>query len=142
MKWMKSANNSVRFSVVPSIAMAEAPHVASMQRYLDAFSAGDVSGVLALFADGARVYSPSQTEAKSPQDFFPPVLARSTGTVFAMKATFVGTAPGSAAVHFDYRKPMADGSVRVFDCVDIFTFDSAGKIVDMRILFDTKNLQP
>lgn len=117
-------------------------HKTAMLAYLDAFNAGDLDSVLSLFSADARVFSPTQAEPKSPRDFYPPLLERSKGTVFTAKALFAGESPDSAAVLFDYAKPMPDGSVGTFDCVDVFAFDGAGKITEMKIVFDTKKLAP
>lgn len=115
-------------------------HKTAMLAYLDAFNAGDLDGVLSLFSPDARVFSPTQAEPKSPRDFYPALLERSKGTVFTAKALFAGEAPDRSAVLFDYAKPMPDGAVRIFDCVDMFVFDAAGKIREMKIVFDTKKL--
>lgn len=112
----------------------------AMTGYIAAFNAGDLDGLLSLFTDAARIYSPTQPEPKTPGDFFPALLQRSKGTVFELKAMFFGDTPQSAAMLFDYKKMMDDGSVKIFDCVDVFHFDEAGKIEDMRIVFDTKKL--
>lgn len=115
-------------------------HKTAMVGYLDAFNAGDLNGILSLFAANAKVYSPTQPEPKNPNDFYPALLERSKGTVFTLKAAFAGEAPNSAAILFDYAKPMPDGSTRHFDCVDVFAFDPSGKIEEMTIIFDTKKL--
>jgi hypothetical protein len=121
--------------------MAEfARHKAAMLRYLEAFSAGDLAGLLELFAPGARVHSPTQDGPRAPQDFYPSLLERARGSVFTCRHAFAGEKPGFAAVLFDYRKPLPGGGTHVFDCVDIFSFDAAGKISELWIIFDTKNL--
>lgn len=115
-------------------------HKTAMLRYLVNFSSGDLAGVLALFAENALVHSPTQDKPKMPQDFYPALLERTKGTVFTAKSFFAGEQPDTAAVLFDYRKPFPGGGVHVFDCVDIFAFDAAGKIKELWIIFDTKNL--
>ena len=117
-----------------------ATHRETMVQYLDAFTAGNLNAILALFAEGALVHSPTQEKPKQPQDFYPALLERAKGTVFRLKSAFAGEKPGTAAVLFDYRKPIHGGGMHVFDCVDIFAFDAAGKIKEMWIIFDTKNL--
>ena len=117
-----------------------AQHKKAMTDYLDAFNKGDLATLLALFAADAKIYSPTQDDAKTPGEFYPGLLARSKGTVFTLKSCFAGEKPDEAAVLFDYAKQMPDGSIKHFDCVDIFTFDQNGKIAQMRIIFDTKKL--
>lgn len=115
-------------------------HKSAMLRYLEAFTKGDLQGILALFAENAFVHSPTQEKPKPPQEFYSALLERAKGTVFTVKSVFSGEAPNRAAVLFDYRKPLSGGGMHVFDCVDIFDFDADGKIKEMWIIFDTKNL--
>ncbi|MEZ0226063.1 MAG: nuclear transport factor 2 family protein [Alphaproteobacteria bacterium] len=116
------------------------PHKKAMYRYLDAFSSGDLAGVLELFAEDAVVHSPTQDKPKKPQDFYPALLERTKGAVFAPKHAFAGERHGMAAVLFDYRKPFPGGGMHGFDCVDVFSFDDQDKIKELWIVFDTKNL--
>lgn len=116
-------------------------HKKAIAEYLDAFCAGSMESLLSWFSEDALVHSPTQASGSMrPADFYPPVLERSHGVKFTIRAFYAGERPDIAAALLDYRKPMPDGSIRVFDCVDIFTFDSAGKISDLRIVFDTKKL--
>ncbi len=111
-----------------------------MTAYLDAFNAGDLNAILALFAPDALIYSPTQPQPKKPQEFYPGLLERSKGTRFTLKATFTGDQPHQAAVLFDYHKKLPDGGTKTFDCVDIFSFNNEGKVIEMHIIFDTKQL--
>ena len=112
-------------------------HKAAMQRYLDAVSAADLEAIYALFAPDALVHSPTQGRPLTPQTFYPGLLARAKGTVFIAKSFFQAENPDRAAVLFDYRKPFTSGGMNVFDCVDIFDFDDAGKITEICIILDT-----
>jgi ketosteroid isomerase-like protein len=118
------------------------PYKNVIAAYLDAFCAHSMDGILACFSADAAVHSPTQDAPKTPAAFYPPVLARSQGVKFTIRDFFAGETPEAAAALLSYHKPMPDGSVRVFDCVDIFTFDRAGRIRDLRIVFDTKKLVP
>ena len=116
-------------------------HKKTITGYLDAFCAGSMDDLLLHFSADARIHSPTQAGGSMhPADFYPPVLERSHGVKFTIRAFYAGEQPDVVAALLDYRKPMPDGTIRVFDCVDIFTFDSAGKINDLRIVFDTKKL--
>jgi ketosteroid isomerase-like protein len=115
-------------------------HKQVMLDYLAAFTEGDLGVILQLFAPEAWVYSPTQDQPRRPIDFYPALLERSKGTVFTPKTCFAGDQPGTAAILFDYHKKMPDGSIRPFDCVDLFAFDAQGKIRELRIIFDTKKL--
>ncbi|HEY8192242.1 MAG TPA: nuclear transport factor 2 family protein [Alphaproteobacteria bacterium] len=119
--------------------MIRPEHKKAMTDYLDAFTRGDLNGVLSLFNENAVVISPT-AGAKKPSEFYPILLERSKGTTFKMKMAFAGETPDTAAILFDYNKALPDGGTKTFDCVDIFTFDAAGKITEMKIIFDTKNL--
>ena len=111
----------------------------AMNDYLDAFTRGDLNGVLSLFNDNAVVISPT-AGAKSPKDFYPALMERSKGTTFKLKLAFDGETPNTAAILFDYNKALPGGGTKTFDCVDIFKFDADGKIAEMKIIFDTRNL--
>ena len=113
---------------------------AVIQSYLHAFTAGDLAGVLSLFAENALVHSPTQEKPKPAAEFYPALFERTKGSMFAPKSFFAGEQPGRAAVLFDYRKPLSGGGMHVFDCVDIFDFDAEGKIKEIWIIFDAKNL--
>ena len=113
---------------------------AVMQNYLNAFNRSDLEGILSLFSEQARIYSPTQAKPKTPREFYPTLLERSKGTTFTLKTFFSGEEQNSAAMIFDYNKAMPDGSVTVFDCVDICSFDEDNKIAEMKIIFDTKKL--
>ncbi len=110
-----------------------------MTAYLDAFSAGNLDGILALFSEEALVHSPT-TGAVKARDFYPGLLEKSKGTRFTLKKTFTGNNPNEAAILFDYNKALPDGSTKTFDCIDIFEFNNDNKIKEIRIIFDTKNL--
>jgi steroid delta-isomerase len=112
----------------------------TMRAYVDAFNRKDLEGILALFNDNAQIHSPTQNGPQAPRVFFTGLLERSQGATFALKHVFWGTARNDGAIHFDYSKPQADGGTKTFDCVDVFEFGPNGKIDDMRIIFDTKNL--
>lgn len=114
-------------------------HKAAMTAYVDFFNKADLQGILDLFSDNAVVISPT-AGAKKPSEFYPGLLERSKGTTFKLKMAFAGETPNTAAILFDYNKALPDGGTKTFDCVDIFTFDADGKITEMKIIFDTKNL--
>jgi len=114
----------------------------AIQGYLDGFCAHSMDGILKWFSKDALVHSPTQDGPKKPADFYPPVIARSAGVKFEVRAFYAGETPDVATALLAYHKPMPDGTLRMFDCVDIFTFDKTGKIRDLRIVFDTKKLTP
>lgn len=120
--------------------MINSQHKQAMTRYIDAFNANDLDGVLALFSEQAQIYSPTQAEPKAPRDFYPALLERSKGnTRFELKNIFDGENENTACMLFDYHKTTDEGTT-TFDCVDICTFDNEGKIEEMRIIFNPKNL--
>ncbi len=117
-----------------------AQHKQAMESYINAFNESNLDGVLALFSEQARIYSPTQAEPKTPGDFYPALLERSKGnTKFELKAVFGGENENTACMLFDYHKTMDQGTV-TFDCVDVCSFDESGKIEEMRIIFNPKNL--
>jgi hypothetical protein len=120
--------------------MINSSHKAVMLDYLDACTNGDLETVLSFFAPNARVHSPTQDKVLKPEEFYPELMQRAKGTMFKPKAVFAGEQPHLASVFFDYSKPGPDGSLRIFDCVDVFSFDANGKINDLWIVFDTRKL--
>lgn len=120
--------------------MTDKLHKDAMLRYLDALTVSDLPGILSLFAPDALVHSPTQEKPKTPQEFYPALLEKAKGSFFRVKSVFSCEQPGRAAVLFDYKKPLTGGGMHVFDCVDIFDFDAEGKITEIWIIFDTKNL--
>lgn len=113
-------------------------------RYLAALSAGDLAGMLALFADDAVVHSPLY--GVLPAREFYPLLFADTGSA---NLTLLGTMRGRSAsdaellsfwFHFDWILP--DGTAAPFHVVDVAELDDRGRISTLRIVYDTVGVRP
>jgi hypothetical protein len=117
---------------------------ALVDRYLRAVTEADVDGMLALFADDAIVHSPLYGDL--PATEFYPALFADTG---AADLTLLGTMRGDSVAgrtlvsflfHFDWLLP--GGTRAPFDVVDVAELDDSGRIVSLRIVYDTVDVRP
>ncbi len=105
-----------------------------IKAYLLGLEAGDYQRLLALFAEGAVVYSPLYGQCSAP-DFYRELLSDSADSRIRLRHTYH---QGSArsAVYFIYEWTLADGSQATFDCVDLFEWNDEGQITELRIIYD------
>lgn len=102
--------------------------------YLDRHSAGDVDGVVALFADDATVWDPVDAD---PHVGGEAVRAFFTGThEMVDRLTLTATGPvrcagAFAAFPMTARSEVGDLTLEI-DIIDVMTFDAEGKIVEMK----------
>ena len=116
---------------------------AAMQNYLDRFNAGDLEGILALYADTASVEDP----VGSPVHQGMPALRKFYSDALKSKARLELLAPirGSlgtaAAMAFDVKLNLPSGpaTVRV---IDVMSFDKVGKIVSLRAYWGPDDFVP
>ncbi len=115
---------------------------AVVQRYVAALNAGDLDGIVALFADDATVEDPVGSEPRrgkaAIRAFFTdslklPLTVKLTQEVRAVadEAAFAFT------VGFEHQ-----GRKTVIAPIDHFRFDAAGKVVSMRAMFGEQNIHP
>ncbi len=113
----------------------------SLEQYFEALDAGDLEGVLEVFAEDARVSSPFLGDLTA-REFFPKVFAASSAsdiTLFDVLASIRGQP--RAIGYFRYDWTLKDGTRVHFDAADVFDFNAAGEIVRMTILYDTHPLR-
>jgi len=110
---------------------------ATVQAYMARLAAGDVAGVTALFVPGAMVHSPLYGDL--PAAVFYPRLAEDTReSRLSFRQLFQAQDdPSSWALRFTYHWFLADGSEKVFDCVDVLKLHEDGRIEDLTIIYDT-----
>ncbi len=106
---------------------------AAMRAYIDRFNAGDLEGVLALYADNASAEDPVGTplhQGKGALRFFY-AEALKTGGRLELVAPMRGSRGNAAAMAFDVKLnlPTGPATVRV---IDVMTFDDEGRIASMR----------
>lgn len=127
-----------------ALAHDPAANSATVQRYLAAHSAGDVEGVVALFAQDAVVADPVHEPEHVGRD--------------AVRAFFAGTHDMVDSIELSATGPMRavdrwvavpmravstiGGSKVAVDIIDVFTFDHDGLIADMRAYWDPMAITP
>tara|TARA_R110000824_G_scaffold60455_1_gene161597 strand:+ start:1616 stop:1996 length:381 start_codon:yes stop_codon:yes gene_type:complete len=108
--------------------------------YLAAINAGDMAAVMALYADDAAVEDPVGTEPKRGDD-----ILQFYTNAFAGGAKVELTGPvrlSAKAAAFPFRAEItrAEGPVLVVEVIDIFEFDTAGKVAKMTAHFGPANM--
>jgi len=114
---------------------------AAIRNYLDALSRGDLDQLMALFDPKATVYSPLYGQQPA-RVFYPALLQDSAASHIELLQIFQSNSPQYAAVNFLYHWTLANGEEVTFDCVDIFQFDKAGKITELKIIYDASQTRP
>ena len=113
---------------------------AVVQRYVAALNAGDLDGIVALFADDATVEDPVGSEPRRGREAIRAFYANSLKLPLAVELTQEVRAVADEAafafiVSFEYQ-----GRKTVIAPIDHFRFNGAGKVVSMRALFGEKNI--
>lgn len=110
---------------------------ATIRAYMQALDAADYETIVGLFATDGVVTSPF-LGTKPADEFFGQLSQASSQNVITPLDVFVSADdPTSAAGYFEYDWTMADGSKVVFNVVDHFRFDDAGRFASMTIIYDT-----
>lgn len=115
--------------------------VDAVHAYVAAFDRGDAAAVAALFADGATVEDPIGTEQKRGReailDFYTQSMA--TGAKLTLQGP-IRVAPPYAAFAFQVALHHG-GADLVVDVIDIFRFDTEGRIATMTAYFGPSNMR-
>ena len=107
-----------------------------IKSYLKGLEAGSAQQIVELFHPDGQVISPLY--GRQPARLFYQDLFRDTQTSnTSLLDVFFSQDNRKACVHFVYKWVMANGSKVVFDCADIFEFDSDQKITLLKIIYDT-----
>jgi steroid delta-isomerase len=111
---------------------SEASMKAVLQAYLDNFNAGNLDGLIGLFADDANVEDPvgapshnGKTEIRA---FYADALKN--GALLSLSAPIRGSHGNAAAMAFEAK--VGPLTIRI---VDVMTFNEAGKITTMKAYF-------
>lgn len=112
----------------------------TVDRYLAAINAGDMEAVIELYADDASVEDPAGTEPKRGD-----AILQFYNNAFAGGAKVELTGPvrlAAQAAAFPFRAEICrvDGPTIIVDVIDIFEFDSAGKVARMTAYFGPANI--
>lgn len=111
-------------------------HTQALQTYLEALGKADYQKLMALFSQNALVLSPLYGEQPAAA-FYKDLFQDTRASELTFLDVFTNTAGNKACINFIYRWTMADGSITVFDCVDVVEFDENGKIKRLKIIYDT-----
>ena len=116
---------------------------AAMQAYIDRFNAGDLEGLLALYADNASaedpVGTPTHQGKAALRQFY--ATAMESGGRLELVAPIRGSQGNFAAMAFDVKvnPPTGPATVRV---IDVMGFDEQGKISSMRAFWGPDDYVP
>lgn len=114
--------------------------IAAVQGYVAAFEKGDPEAAVALFAPDAIVEDPVGTPAKRGhaeiRAFY--TASMQTGAKLRLEGP-IRCATDHAAFAFRVQLTL-DGKMVTVDVIDIFRFDAAGKIVEMKAFFGPSNM--
>lgn len=111
-------------------------HQQSLKTYLEALSKADYQELIALFTNDAVVLSPLYGERPA-ANFYQELFQDTQSSELTFLDIFINAAGDKACINFLYRWTMSDGSVTIFDCVDVVEFDQNGKIKQLKIIYDT-----
>lgn len=113
----------------------------TIKKYLDALERADYENLISLFAPNAIVHSPLYGETEA-EKFYKDLFKDTNKSVITLKDIFTSEDNSKGAVNFLYDWTLSDGSPSSFDCVDIFKFNSDGKIQELTIIYDTSQTRP
>lgn len=126
---------------------------AAVQAYFDLFNSGDSEGLAALFSDDASVIDPvgtkpktgkkaiaafykTATEGKTKLEADGPVRVVDQSAAFGFRAVIDEIKPEDKAVDVD----LPSGAM-IIDIIDVFEFNAAGKIIQMRAYWGPSNIR-
>lgn len=116
------------------------PKIAAVQDYIAAFDAGDAARIAALFAEDASVEdpvgSPKHYGRDAIQQFYQGAVATGAKLELLGDVRTAGIYAAFAfAVHLEW-----GGAKKRIDVIDVFQFDDAGKITEMRAFWGPANM--
>ena len=120
--------------------MSDPAKIAHVRRYFELMTAGDIEGIIALFADDAHIMSPFLGRMDAPP-FYRKLGAASRDSNLTIFDILLGVDGNSAAAHFRYDWVLASGDDLAFEGVDYFTFAPDGRFQSMLIFYDTHPLR-
>jgi len=130
--------------VVRLAAMTDSDHQRSVvERYLAAHSRSDVDGIVALFAADATVRDPADAEPFVGVDAIRGFFSSTHETMDSLTLTLDGPVRCCgefAAFPMTARAVMGD-LVTEIDIIDVFTFDDAGLVTEMRAYWSGSDLR-
>lgn len=117
-----------------------ADKIRAIETYIASYGAGDLDGVVSVFADDATVEDPVGTPPIVGGDAIRTFMAR--GIAMGAKLTLLGAirCAGEYAVFPFVVTLHVKGKPTRIEVIDQFRFNDAGKVVEMRAFFGTENI--
>ena len=116
-------------------------HKDIIKEYLQSLEKSDYENLISLFAPNAIIHSPLYGEVKASK-FYKDLFKDTTKSKISLADIFMNEDGSKGAVNFIYEWTLSDGSPVTFDCIDIFRFDTTGKIQELTIIYDTSKTRP
>lgn len=113
----------------------------TIKKYLSCLEKSDYENLIDLFASDAIVNSPLYGKARA-KKFYNDLFSDTNKSTITLKDIFTNEDNSKGAVNFQYDWTLSDGSPVSFDCVDVFKFNSDGKIRELTIIYDTSKTKP
>lgn len=106
--------------------------------YISYLEKGDVEKVINLFASEGVVHSPIYG-TKSAKDFYTILASDTSNSELRINGIFENQVANQLALYFNFKWTLKNDEVVIFDVVDIILFNDENKIVDLKIIYDTKH---
>lgn len=107
-----------------------------VNNYLKALQAADYEAMLSLFVEDAVIISPLYGKCAA-VSFYKDLFAATQQSFTTLNEVFTNAPGRKAAFFFNYQWTLADGSICIFDCIDIIELNEWGKITQLQIIYDT-----
>ena len=107
------------------------------ERYLEALEKGELEGILNLFSSDAEVISPVYGRLKADK-FYAKLLGDTQNSELHLHHSICDRKANKLAIYFTYRWTLKDDSLLIFDVVDILVLDSDHKIMELSIIYDSR----
>jgi ketosteroid isomerase-like protein len=104
--------------------------------YFELLTAGDIAGIVAMFAPDGVVHSPFLGILPA-SDFYARLDQASAQSILTVLDVLLGEGGATVAARFSYDWTLQSGDKILFEGVDHFTFDDQDRITAMRIYYDT-----
>ncbi len=115
--------------------MEPSEKIAVVQRYVEAFDKQDITIIKDMFAADAKVEDPVGTDIHDGIDAIVAFYENALSSGAKLRLTGACRCAGSA-VAFPFQVVMGDNTI---DIIDVFYFNDAGKVVDMKAYWGAEN---
>jgi steroid Delta-isomerase len=112
----------------------------AVERYIASVSAGDIDGIVSLYAENATLEDPVGSAPVEGHDAIRAFYERATKMGIRLEPTGPVRVAGDEAA-FPFRVSTEGGPKMTIDVIDVFRFDEAGKVVAMRAYWGKENMR-